>query len=110
MATNKTVVWQPRAKRELREILSFYNNRNGSSRYSDRLFAEMEHWLSRISDDWQLGEKVDEKNVRRIVVENFLIYYLITPESVDVLSVRDGRRKPKKFKMSEIIMNTEPDA
>ena len=110
MATSKKIIWHPGAKSELFEILDYYTRRNSSTEYSGRLFAKMEHYLSLVDENWQLGKKINKENVRRMIVENFLIYYLITPESVDVLSVRDGRRKPKKFKMSEIIMNTEPDA
>ena len=98
MASNKKVVWQPRATKELYEILEFYNNRNGSAEYSERLASKMEYRLSLVGENFQIGEKVDEKNVRRTVVENYVIYYWITPDSVAVLSIRDARRKPKRFK------------
>ena len=106
MAESKKVVWQPLATSQLREIVDFYDNRNDSTKYTERLLKEIDHMLSLIDDNWQIGEKVNKENVRRMVVENFLIYYLVTPNSVDVLSIRDGRRKPKKFKMSEIIRAT----
>ena len=100
MAANKKVIWQPRAQNELREILEFYNHRNGSTTYSERLVNKIEYRLSLVGENFQIGEKVDEDNVRRTVVENYMIYYLITPESVDVLSIRDARRKPKRFKFN----------
>lgn len=87
--------WQPRAKAELFEILEFYQNRNGSSKYGERVFEQMVHRLSFIGENWQFGERVNKENVRRTIVEHFALYYLITPESVDILSVRDARRKPK---------------
>ena len=98
MASSKKIIWHPDARRELFEILDFYTVRNGSSDYSDRLYGKIEHRLSLISDDCQLGEKINKENVRRTIVEYYMIHYLITPDSVDVLSIRDARRKPKRFK------------
>ena len=101
MASGKKIIWHPDAKNELFEILDFYTQRNGSSEYSNRLFEKIEHRLSFISIDWQLGEKINKKNVRRTTVESFVIHYLIHPDSIDVLSIRDARRKPKRFKFKQ---------
>jgi plasmid stabilization system protein ParE len=108
MVANKKVVWQPLARGQLYEILEFYDNRNGSAAYSKKLLSKIEDRLSLIDDNFQLGEKVNEENVRRTCVEKFLIYYLIGPSSIDVLTVRDGRRKPKRFKLSEVIKTAKP--
>ena len=99
MASDTKIVWHPRAKSELVEILEFYNQRNGSTEYSDRLLEKIEHRLSLAGENCQLGEKINKDNVRRTGVENFIIYFLIAPDSVDVLAIRDSRRKPKKFKL-----------
>jgi toxin YoeB len=108
MASDTKIVWHPGAKSELVEILEFYNQRNGSTEYSDRLLEKIEYRLSLAGENCQLGEKISKDNVRRTVVENFLIYFLIDKNSVDVLSIRDGRRKPKRFKLSEIIKVAKP--
>ena len=101
MVTGKKIIWHPDAKSELFDILDFYTTRNGSSEYSDRLFGKIEYRLSLISDDCQLGEKINKENVRRTTVEYFVIHYLITLDSVEVLSIRDGRRKPQPFKFNK---------
>ena len=103
MASDSKIIWHPRAKDELAKILAFYNQRNGSTEYSDRLLEKIEHRLSLAGENCQLGEKIDKNNVRRTGVENFIIYFLITPDSVDVLTIRDARRKPKRFKLSDVF-------
>ena len=109
MASSTKIVWHPCAKDELREILEFYNNRNGNTEYSDWLFSNIEHRLLLAGEDRQIGEKVNEDNVRRTGVEHFIIHFLITSDSVNVLSIRDGRRRPKQFKMPK-EPTTKPDA
>ena len=88
----KPVIWHPKAHRELLEILEFFEKRNNSCRYSRKLYDKIAKRLSLLGNDSLLGEVTDNENVRRLVVENYSILYWIRPDTVEVLSIRDGRR------------------
>ena len=97
VTAKKPVIWYPEAKSELVEILKFFNERNGSNQYSRKLHAKIKKRLNLVADDCLLGEETDDENIRQLVVENYLIFYWILPDAIEVLSIRDARRDEEYY-------------
>lgn len=92
----KPIIWSERALQELEGILDFYNSRNQSTTFSDRILALTEDVLSTISESEGLGRKSKLDNIRIFPLKYFLIINKITPHHIEVLSFWDNRQYPIK--------------
>jgi toxin YoeB len=68
---SKRIVWSSRANYELKEILNFYNKRNGNSNYSIKLLDEVENNLESLSKNELLGRLAANKKTRVLVLKVF---------------------------------------
>lgn len=93
------VIWSSKARRELIDILEYWNNRNKSSTYSIKLNTLVEEQLQLMLKFPQIGRKTDITNVYVKVIKDYLLYYEVIEESLYVLTIRDGRRNPKTLKI-----------
>ncbi|NJN50348.1 MAG: type II toxin-antitoxin system RelE/ParE family toxin [Polaribacter sp.] len=51
----KRIIWSDNAKNELKKILSFYNERNGSKKYSLKILNEIDELLKTLSKSEFIG-------------------------------------------------------
>ena len=86
------IIFSDRAKKQLTRILVYFDQRNGSSTYSDKLLNKILQKLSMIDHDIIIGVATRRKNVCRLRVENYVIEYRLDPASVEVLAIFDARR------------------
>ena len=92
----KPIIWSEQALQELEDILDFYNRRNRSTIFSNKLLKLSEGVLDSISKNEQLGRKAKRKNVRIFPLKYFLIIYEIKADRIEVLSFWDNRQNLKK--------------
>jgi plasmid stabilization system protein ParE len=98
MATK--VVWSVRAQRERFEILEYWVNRNKSKTYSRKLYQLFRIGMKKVSEMPESGIPTGNPDVRIKIVKDYLIYYHITAsKTIEVLTIWDSRRNPKKFKL-----------
>ncbi len=88
----KQIIWSNRAKQELRQILDYYNSRDGSVEYSLRLVDEIEDLLNTLSQSEFIGRLTANKKTRVVVMKVYLIFYEINQNSIEVLSFCDNRQ------------------
>lgn len=93
MAQRK-IVWSNKARIKLFKILDFYNERNQSRVYSEKLFHKFSRQLKLLVKDSDLGIKTDIENVKGLIVDEFILFYEITKESIIVHTVWDCRQNP----------------
>ena len=86
------VIFSATAKKQLREILLYFVDRNCSREYSDKLLHSIVSKLKIITPDVVLGVKTDKARVYRIRVENYGIEYQLRSNSVKVVAIFDVRR------------------
>lgn len=91
---DKKIIWSERSLNEFRKIIEFYNDRNGNSKYSKKVTAEIKKSVSLLSKQPFLGKPTDEEGVRILIHKEFLIIYEIL-NSIIVLLIVDGRRDLK---------------
>ena len=88
----RQIIWTNSAQSERREILEYWIKRNKSKIFSRKLNKLIETALREISKNPLIGRKTDILNVRVKIVRDYLIFYEISPKTIFVLSLWDGRR------------------
>lgn len=96
MAKRK-IIWSARAKTDLLTILNFYYKRNGTKTYSKKLNISLRKSIRLLEKHSEIGVRTDICNVRNLIKGNFCIFYEIKPESVEILTLWDGRQYPDKL-------------
>ena len=91
MAKRK-IVWSKEAKNDLIEILNFYNERNGSPKYSIKLNNRINKSLQLISKYPNIGTESDYQSVRVIITGDYQIIYEIFDQLILVIMLWDCRR------------------
>jgi len=90
-----SVIWSNRAKIKRFEILSFYNSRNKSNKFSKRLNQRINREIKLLSKSPNIGIKTDIENVRGLIIDNIVVYYEIAQNTIIVLFLWDSRQNPK---------------
>ncbi|MFI5161741.1 MAG: type II toxin-antitoxin system RelE/ParE family toxin [Sphingobacteriales bacterium] len=93
------IEWSERARKELLEILEYWTNRNKSKTYSIKLNELVLDGVELTAEIPESGIPTKFPNVRIKIVRDYLIYYRIHTASIEVLTIWDSRRNPKKFKL-----------
>lgn len=96
----RQIVWSANAQRERLAILKYWSDRNGSTRYSEKLDGMFRTALRVIATNPRLGRPTNDTEVRVKIIGDHLLFYSITTAEVHVLSLwhtkRDPRRRPFK--------------
>jgi toxin YoeB len=93
---NKKIVWSNNAKNELRKILEFYNERNGSEKYSLKILTETEELLKTLSKSEFIGRLTSNKKTRVIPMKVYLIFYEINENIIEIISFWDNQQDENK--------------
>ncbi len=93
---DKKIVWSPRARKELKNIFEFYNERNGNNAYSIKLLLKIEKLLEKLSKQELIGRLTSDGNTRVLVMNTYLVFYEISSRQIAILSVWNNRQNPKK--------------
>ncbi|MGD9556893.1 MAG: type II toxin-antitoxin system RelE/ParE family toxin [Mangrovibacterium sp.] len=92
----KKIVWSTRASLELKQIIEFYNERNGSTAYSLRIINEVDYLLKILSKNELVGRLTSNKYTRVIPMKVYLIFYEVNGNTVEIVSFWDNRQDSQK--------------
>jgi len=95
----RKLIWSSRAKIELLEILDFYKKRNGNANYSRKLYARIEELLELCRTHSFIGKRTDFENVRTLIVDDFLVFYEVSPAEITVLTIWNSKRDPSSLRI-----------
>ncbi len=98
MAKRK-IIWSHRANIKLFEIFDFYAKRNKSTPYSKKLYRKFKKELFLLLKQPEIGTKTDIESIRGLIVEEYILFYEVTPEMIIVHSVWDCRQNPDDLKI-----------
>ena len=90
----KSLVWTDNAKTEFKEILDFFNKRNGNSNYSLKLYTKTYNLLDRLIENELIGRLTTNKTSRVLVMDVYLIFYEIHDKRILIISFWDNRQSP----------------
>ncbi|MBK9177898.1 MAG: type II toxin-antitoxin system RelE/ParE family toxin [Flavobacteriales bacterium] len=91
----RQIVWSANAQGERLEILKYWADRNGSTRYSEKLDGMFRASLRLVAQHPKLGRTTSDRDVRMKSVGDHMLFYSITETEVHVLSVWHGKRNPQ---------------
>ena len=93
MAKHK-IIWSTRSKVKLYAILEFYIERNKSKSYAIKLYRLISREVKLLQKYPELGLKTSDDSVRGLIIENYILYYEITEESIVIHTIWDNRQDP----------------
>ena len=88
------IIWSPRAKLDLFEILDYYFKRNGSKTYSIKLNFDFRKATKIIAKYPNLGIQTDIPNIRVLIEDNYAVFYEIKNDVIEISSIWDCRQNP----------------
>jgi len=88
----KKIIWSPRAKNELKITLEYFIKRNGSAIYSLKILDEVEDLTKTLSKSEFIGRLTSNKTTRVIPMKDYLIFYEINSDKIEILSFWDNRQ------------------
>ena len=95
------IIWSPQAKIDLFEIIDFYYKRNGTKTYSISLNASFRKAIKLIGKYPKLGVQTDVPNTQVLIEGNFVVFYVIKKEVIEISSIGDCRQNPNAIILSK---------
>lgn len=95
----KEIRWSIRANQDRIEILEYWIKRNQSNTYSIKLARLFEENIELLSQILTIGKPTNLPDVRVKVVRDYLIFYRIMDEFLEIITIWDSRRNPKNLKL-----------
>jgi toxin YoeB len=93
----KRVIWSEKASQDLINILEYWRERTGSTKYSLKLYDKVKDILVVISKFPDIGPYIENQPERYFIVDHYLIVYAENDTHISVLKIWDTRRHPDKF-------------
>lgn len=100
----RQIVWTEQAQRERKQILEYWNLRNGSKQYSRKLNVLIKSALSLIANRPLIGKRTTIDNVRMKVVRDYFIFYEIMDLQIIVLTIWDSRQNPESINVKSRVI------
>lgn len=94
----KRIIWTKPALDDKLKILTYWNNRNKSNVYSRNLDGLFKDITKLIRDNPGLGRETENRQVKNIIVREYLMFYEPTENSIVILHIWDNRRNPNQLK------------
>jgi plasmid stabilization system protein ParE len=93
----KPVIWSSVSEQDLREIKTFYDERNQSDLYSNKLLSLFEKGGNLLSAFPNLGRQTDQGHIRFIVIKDYLLFYTNEQDRIVIHTVWDSRQDPEQL-------------
>jgi plasmid stabilization system protein ParE len=93
----KRLIWSPEARRAMSEIFEYWNNRNRSTAYSEKLFRLFVECGNSLINFPQQGKPTVFKGIRGVIVKDYLLLYTDKPDEIRVVTIFDTRQNPAKL-------------
>jgi plasmid stabilization system protein ParE len=88
-----------RAERNLNALVEYLQNK-WSVRVKDKFLYLLEKKISQLSKNPSMYEASKSKDVRKCVVTHqTILYYRIKENEIEIITIQDSRRNPKKLKL-----------
>jgi hypothetical protein len=91
----KVVQWTRVALLTLNETIDFFILRNGNDIYSKKLYKEVVKNETRLINNPLIGIKIKDSPYRKLIFEDYSIYYKNTGSKIIIVLFWDNRRSPE---------------
>lgn len=89
------IEWSRQSKIDRKEIFTYWNNHNKSKNYSRKLNYLFNKHIGTLYDHPEIGKPTDIKNLRFLIVRDYMIFYEYLPSIVSIVRIWDSKRDPK---------------
>lgn len=93
----RKIVWSINAVLAKKSIFHYWNNRNKSTLYSQKLNQLFTETLHRVENHPEASIITKKENIRAILVKDFYLIFEITEFDIKVLVIWDTRQNPQNF-------------
>ena len=93
----RQIVWTETAARQRKEILRYWTERNGNSKYAEQLIQVTASHLKVILKNPEAFKRSEIKNIYESAMGHFSLYYKITEKQIIVMAFWDNRQNPEKL-------------
>ncbi len=80
----RKIIWSPRAKLDLLEILNFYYKRNGTKIYSRKLKSKVQKSIKLLENHSDIGVRTDIQHIRTLITAHYCIFYQIKSDNLNI--------------------------
>ncbi|MBS1515010.1 MAG: type II toxin-antitoxin system RelE/ParE family toxin [Bacteroidetes bacterium] len=94
------LVWSARSRKELIDIFTYWNERTGDRKYSRKLYSEIRKKIQSVLKFNSIGKLTSVKEIRFIVVKDYLIFYKNEKKVIQIVTIWDNRRNPMDLKLN----------
>jgi len=95
----KEIRWSVKADNDRIEILEYWIKRNKSSVYSNKLNNWFTSKIGLLSTFPELGKATNIPSIRIKIIREYSIYYQVTDDYIEVLTIWHNKRDPQKFEL-----------
>jgi len=89
------IVWTSSAVIQRRKILTYWNKRNKSKTYSQKLVSEIAQRIQFLVKNPEIYIKTEFPDIRTSTLGHYNIFYKITADELIVIAFWDNRRNPQ---------------
>ncbi|WP_310381963.1 type II toxin-antitoxin system RelE/ParE family toxin [Flavobacterium sp.] len=94
---NRKIIWTPKSIKTRILLYDYWDNRNKSKSYSQKLHFLFKSALKIVATFPKLAISTNNKDVRLKLVRDYQIVYLATDTQIIVLDIWDTRQNPENF-------------
>ena len=91
------IKWSTTARNSRKIIFEYWNKRNKSRIYSNKLYILFNEALYQVSFLNEIVKPTDIPDVRIKIVSHFELIYIISATQITVLDIWDSRQNPQNF-------------
>jgi len=93
----RKIIWSIRAQQDRLQILEYWIERNKSESYSEKLYNLFNSAIELISEHPEIGRQTDEQDIRAKIVRDYMIFYQVSEQQLNILAIWDTRQNPEKI-------------
>jgi toxin YoeB len=95
------VVWTKNSLEHIEKILTYWELRNGSKAYSQKLYKLFQNGIDVLTRYPETGSKTNNSLIRKKTIRDYFVYYSFDQINLTVLGIVDMRRNPKFLRKFE---------
>jgi toxin YoeB len=93
----RKIIWSVNAQAVKKSIFFYWNNRNKSTTYSEKLELIFKETLKRIAIFSDGSLATNDMNVRFVLTRDYYLIFEVTETAIIVLDIWDTRQNPVNF-------------
>lgn len=92
------IFWTQTAIKQRNFIFEYWNKRNKSYEYSEKLLSKISEHTSVLKQNPEIGKPTKSKNIRGLSLGHYSIYYKYSVAQITIMAFWDNRQEPGKLR------------